>query len=102
MAKIKIGPLYYRVQEVKDLFDGPRKLDGRISYSLTTIQIDSTLGFQARNHTLLHEIVHGVAGQLGFPDLEEELVDRIAFAAYQVIRDNPEFVRLLIRKEKKA
>jgi hypothetical protein len=97
---IRIGPIYFKVDDIHNLFDGNKKLDGRINYTTATIQLDAEMCPQTRNQTLLHEIVHGVATQLGFPALDEDLVDRIAYAAYQVIRDNPEFIKQLLHKER--
>lgn len=97
---IKIGAIHYRVEEIPNLGDDSGKLDGRISHGLARIQIEDDLNPQGKVHTLLHEIVHAVATQLGHPKLDEGLVDAIAYGAYQVLRDNPILVKAIAKPEK--
>jgi hypothetical protein len=97
---IKIGAIYYEVVAVEKLLDEKHsKLDGSVRHARTQISLEVDMNHQATVQTLLHEIVHIVATQLGKQELEEPLVDSIAYAAYQVLRDNPEFVRLVMKKD---
>ena len=61
------------------------------------IEIDGGLETQPRKQTLLHEIVHEILIQAGqnLGDRTEGVVDAVAFGWYQVMRDNPQLVRMI-------
>jgi len=94
---IKVGAIRYAVKTLTSLADHERKLDGRVRHASTQINLDADLNDQATVQTMLHEIVHIVAIQLGHPALEEDIVDAVAYAAYQVLRDNPDLVKIIMK-----
>jgi len=93
--KIKIGALVYDVLRVGDLHRGKKKLDGHISHHSTTIQTEASMNHQANTQVLLHEVIHGILMQ-ACRDVDEETVDVLSFGVYQVMRDNPEFVQMIV------
>lgn len=89
--KVRIGSIDYKVE----LVDTPIVLDykqcnGMIDYTQSKIILDSnTLEQQQLELTLLHEIVHGMLHDRGLEEQSNEpLVDAIAYALHQLIRDN--------------
>lgn len=97
MNSVKIGAIDYTVETVENLQDEEgKKLDGRITYNMTTIRVDSETSPQAFVQILLHEILHGIETQSGRNgEIEEPTIDALAFGIYQVMRDNPELVRMI-------
>lgn len=85
--KLKIGKTTYSVEQ-------PRSLDkkwimGRITYQAKRIEVATHLGgrkrsAKAQQHTLWHEIVHGMLYEAGGPYQNEELVNRVAEMIQQV------------------
>lgn len=98
IAFVKIGAFNYSVEYVSDLRDSSGKLDGRIRHGQTSIQIDADMNHQATAQTLLHEVIHAIATQIGVPNLKEEVVDALAYGVYQVIRENPQLVKMINSK----
>jgi hypothetical protein len=98
VATVKIGPFYYSVEYIPDLRDESGKLDGRIRHSQTRIQIEADLNQQMTAQTLLHEILHAVVSQIAMPSLKEEVIDSLATGVYQVIRENPQLVKMINKK----
>jgi predicted Zn-dependent protease len=94
---IKVGAIRYELKAAPSLADSDLKLDGRVRHHITEINIDADLNHQAAVQTILHELVHIVAIQLGHSALEEDAVDAIAYAAYQVLRDNPDLVKIILK-----
>jgi hypothetical protein len=101
-ASIRIGPIDFAVDVREDLREDDRALDGQIRYGETTIRLHADLAHQAQVQTLLHEVVHGMLTQMGRAKMckDEELVDALAFSLYQVIRDNPDLVRMIMEKKR--
>src|SRR5918996_1281449 len=99
IQSVKVGAIYYDIVLVEKLLDADhnKTLDGRVQHDKTQITLDADLNHQATVQTTLHEIVHIVATQMGKQEIDEELVDAIAYAAYQVLRDNPELVRMIAK-----
>ena len=92
---LKIGAFTFSVTYLPNLTsDDNKKIDGHLWHSKAIIEIDKDLERQPKTQTLLHEIVHEIAIQAG-QDLTEGQVDALAFGWYQVMRDNPELVRMI-------
>ncbi len=94
---LKIGALHYSVVYVKDLKRDEIKLDGHLHHNQTRISLDAGMNHQATTQTLLHETIHAIAAQIGRQELREGIVDALAFGIYQVLRDNPELVRMITK-----
>lgn len=90
LKRVKIGPIVFDVVEEVNLIGENRRLDGRITYAEAKIRLDRDLNKQSMIQTLLHEMVHAVAQQLGRPIEDEDLIDAIAYSVYQVLQDNPD------------
>lgn len=98
-ARVKVGAIIYDIRLVPRLVDSGGKLDGHVSHQQAIIEVEQGMHHQAQVQTLLHELVHTVGTQLGVPRVEEGMVDAIAYAAYQVLRDNPDLVQFIGRQE---
>jgi hypothetical protein len=94
---LKVGAIRYKVEYVHDLKRNEQKLDGHIQHSQTKISLDAGLNHQAMVQTLLHEIVHAIATQIGRQEIREGVVDALAFGVYQVLRDNPALAREILK-----
>ena len=96
--RVKIGAIQYKVEYVKELKspDG-RLLDGHLHHNQTRISLDVDMNPQATTQVLLHEVVHALAAQMGRQNLKEDIVDALAFGFYQVMRDNPELVKMITK-----
>src|SRR5687768_2533391 len=93
---LKIGAIRYSVQYVKDLHRGDHKLDGHIQHGQTKISVEADLSHQAATQTILHETLHAIATQIGRPELlKEPVIDALAFGLFQVLHDNPQFVKMI-------
>lgn len=90
---IKIGAVTYGVKYENNLNDGEHMVYGQINWENHVIRLSEGLqDTQGEYHTLLHEIVHGVAHEYGL-DINEETTDFLASGLHQVIVDNPEMFK---------
>ncbi len=89
--EVHIGGHTYRVKFVKGLADGGEPLSGLCMIDNTTIKIEADLNSQRGFQVFWHEILHAVVDQysLGKGTEEERLVDNLAHATVQLLRDNP-------------
>lgn len=96
---IKIGPFAFTVRYVPKLVnDDDKPVDGYLDHCRTEILLDADLSDDARLSTLVHEIVHEkVEIQCGHDLRDDGLIDAIAFSWIEVLRDNPELVRLIAK-----
>lgn len=87
---VKIGGLIYKVAQVEDLsrLEMVEDLAGMIYYREVEMKIDKDLPPQIANHTLIHEMTHGILQEAGYTEHEEEMADRIGKVLYQVLVDN--------------
>jgi hypothetical protein len=94
---IRIGPIDYEIVYVAGLRDGDLKLDGWFKFPESRILIEEGLSEQARRQILWHEIFHGIFNQFGGlseDKKEETVIDALAYAVMNVLRDNPELSKL--------
>ena len=90
---IRIGWQTFDVVETTSLTgDG---LAGEIRYMENVIRMMPGLGKDFALGVLVHEIVHGVLYAAGIREHDEQLVDVTAQGFIQVVRDNPDLVRLM-------
>lgn len=98
-ASIKIDNITYAIKSVPGLVadDDPNEsLLGCVSYSDAIIKISNQNKDSAVN-TIMHECVHALAFERNIDDLIkdkdlETVVDCVAKAFVQIIRDNPELI----------
>jgi len=95
IEEINIGPIYYEVGFVENLRakDGT-KLDGWIRYDTSEILMDDSLGSQRALHVLWHEIMHGIFEDAAVDQPDEQTVSAVGNRMIELIRDNPELVRV--------
>ena len=100
ITSVRIGAIDYEVEFIEDLRDETGKLDGRIGYSKTKIQLDADMSAQATVQALLHEVIHAITMHMGKPkeSRDESFIDAMAHGFYQVMRDNADLVRMITRK----
>lgn len=87
--KIKIGPIYFEWERVKELrHDDGKRLDGYIRFGPSTIFTDEAMGEQREINVLWHETVHGISDVYG-ADLNEKQTEVLSNGVMDVIRHNP-------------
>jgi hypothetical protein len=99
MANVKVGPFRFEVRDVPKLVnDEDEPVDGYLDHSRTEILLDADLSNDSRLATLIHEIVHEkVEIQCGHNLRDDGLIDAIAFSWIEVMRDNPDLVKLITK-----
>lgn len=60
------------------------------------IQIDSTLGDERKQQTLIHELTHAIFLEAGYKDQEEDMINRVSIVLHQVLQDNPNLLQPLV------
>jgi hypothetical protein len=95
---VKVGAIHYKVSYVPDLKDDGRPLDGQVDHGLAEISIKANLGEQIQVQTILHEVIHAIETQTGrHHELKESMIDALAFGIYQVMRENPQLVKMITK-----
>lgn len=89
---VRIGSVDYTVElsEKPVVFDY-KQCNGLIDFSQSKIVLDAkTLEQQQLEITFLHEVVHGMLHDRNLEEQDnEQLVEALAYALHQLIRDNP-------------
>jgi predicted Zn-dependent protease with MMP-like domain len=91
--RIRIGGVEYAVKmEERIIDDNGRALCGQIDYNTAIIRLEPNIqDEQGKKHTLIHEIMHGIAKHFGLSiNEDEDVIDKLATGMYMVIADNPE------------
>ena len=98
MYSVKIGPFHYNIYysaNVKN--DRGEAVDGYLAHDQNRITIDDGMCQEAKLQVLLHEIIHeGIEIQRG-QDVGEGLIDAIAYCWIEVMRENPDLVRMITK-----
>lgn len=96
-GKIKIGARTYRVRYIDPdpdtVFDRSEDgvILGQIDYRNQIIKLLDGPDMEQMEQALLHEIVHGIAYDLGYSgEHNEREIDLLASALHRLIQDNPE------------
>ena len=102
IKKLKIGPLQYKVVEVKDLRNPMGQAAfGRHQYDTKTIELDKALDPSVKDVILLHEVLHGLMCsqeiELDY-EKEEHVVKNLTHGLASFIKDNPTYIKQLMRK----
>ncbi len=90
---IRINGVDYKIVYTTSLNDGTNVLYGSIDYENSVIELNpNRQEHQRMCTTLWHEILHGIAFNMGLSetmgDNEEKIVDTFARGIYQVLQDN--------------
>ena len=99
--KIKIGNVIYKIVLKRGLKDEDgQEILGQIRYSDGIIELESKQSMDSMIVTLCHEVQHGKCFESNVEDLIKEksletIVDSLAKADIQVIRDNPCYERFI-------
>ncbi len=96
---IRLCGLNYTVDVISELYNPQGKLDGRVQHELNRISIETNMSKQASLLTLLHEIGHIIACQIGKPNVDESLLDALAYQTFQLLVDNPKFTQMFADPE---
>lgn len=90
-SMIRVGPIRYWVQLVRDLHDEANrdKLDGHIAYKEGTIKIEAKGSDQQYRVVAWHEVLHGIAQERLPTQPSEEVIDAFAYGVMQALQDNP-------------
>lgn len=97
---IKIGVIDYKVSYPEVIYEDERfKQLGRIKYDDETIEILKELKGLPQRVSFLHEVIHGIFNNAGQQEAQNEgLIEALSYGFMQVIRDNPEFIKYLMKK----
>jgi len=90
--KVKIGAVTYDINKVKrPIILGSKVCYGAIDYDGLQIELDGRYPEQKLHHTLLHEILHGIAvdRDIELGEREEDIIDSFASGLHTFIVDNP-------------
>lgn len=90
---VRIGSVDYAVElSEKPIVLDYKQCNGLIDFSQSKIVLDSkTLEQQQLEITFLHEVVHGMLHDRNMEEQDnEQLVEALAYALHQLIRDNPD------------
>lgn len=71
---------------------------GHYNYDRRTIAINSSHLLEVQQDTLGHEIVHAIE-DIHKLDLGEEVVDKLGVSLVKVLRDNPQLVEFLTKRD---
>lgn len=96
---IRIGAIDYKVTEREDLHyvndDGKKcALHGDIRWGAAEIRVATEQNEQVKIATLWHEAVHGILNNAGIDDHPEQIVMALGYGLVQLVRDNPELIKL--------
>jgi hypothetical protein len=86
--KVRIGGIFYDVLDIEGLAEGTQRLDGHIQYGPNSISLNANLGSGTRAVVLWHEILHAILTHAGQRQLNESVMDALAYGIAQVVADN--------------
>lgn len=91
---IKVCGLIYTVL-VTEYFkagDDDRNLWGYCDHESQTIYIRESLSEQKKRQVLIHELTHAVLHEAGYPEQDEDMVNRFSIILHQVLQDNQDLM----------
>jgi len=94
--RVKIGGHIYNCK-VNDKITRDTGRLGNSCGNALEIKIDSTIPQQNQQSTLLHEILEQINYRYEL-DLEHDKITILETALYQVMQDNPEVIKFIIKK----
>ena len=97
--KIKVGGFVYSVSELDRIAARARGKWGETDRRAFKIDIDEDCPEPRRQEVLLHEVFHCIfdAWNIKPTDDEERTVEALAMGILTVLKDNPDFVRWLLK-----
>lgn len=88
---VKVGGVTYNVKLVEYLpHEEVGNKWGECDYQRSTIKIWEGLSPEKKEQTFIHELTHAIAHEAGIDEQDEDLINRFALVAYQVVKDNVE------------
>ena len=84
---MKIGIYEYEYQEVENLKENNKKIDGLCEYATLTISVEKKLLPIHKQVTLWHEMLHVISEQYSL-HLNEREVDCLAHGVVGILNDN--------------
>lgn len=97
--KIKIGGTYYDLEFVDGLStpDKVNKVNGKISYQMTKIEIESEISSESILESIIHECMHGLFQHADYkPDDNEHIIKILSNGFIQLFRDNPKLIEMIM------
>ena len=102
VTRLQIGPYSFPVDYVSGLVD-PIKLDesvdGLISVGLHKFTVEADMPSLSQAQTMWHEIIHAFCTMMGRKHFDEGTINALAYFLLDVIRRNPDLVKLCLIKE---
>ena len=89
----------YKVEFYEHL-DKERSATGECNHSRMKIVLDPTFPDSIVEETFLHEVFEAIKIHLGYFDrLPHEMITQLSETLYQVIKDNPEYFSIRVKKD---
>ena len=103
VKQLKIAALHYAVERRPvPITEGEGDLvTGRVVYNTSKLLIANNLCEEVEAYTILHEAMHALFCAAGIRHHDEQLIETLGSYLFDFIRDNPEFVKAIQRKEEK-
>ena len=94
IEKIKIGWREYEI--VIDPIIDANRTHGEIVYQQNRITISPSQSDEETKECLVHEIIHGILYNMGNENVSDEnFINGLTENLYQVIKDNPDFLKYI-------
>lgn len=98
-TQIRVVGKTYTIEYVERVDD--KDSSGESARDTQSIKVKKDQHQESARETLLHEVIHAVEGQLGL-DLKEKQVHGLGVGLFQVLCENPEFVRFITTGRKRG
>lgn len=103
IESVFISPLNYNLicEDAPAYENEPRELSGYIDADTLTIHIKSSLPYERKSVTILHEILHGMLMHSGLnikekdDDFFETIIESLSHSLFSLIRTNPDLIEYL-------
>lgn len=83
--KVNICGIQHEIVECEDSFSADATHFGEIDYKACKIRINKDMAYEAKEETIIHEMIHGILVHLGYSEQsqDEQFVQALANAIYQ-------------------
>ena len=83
--KVNICGIQHEIVECEDSFSADATNFGEIDYKACKIRINKDMAYEAKEETIIHEMIHGILVHLGYSEQsqDEQFVQALANAIYQ-------------------
>ncbi|WP_244905652.1 hypothetical protein [Listeria newyorkensis] len=87
-SEVKVAGVIYNVVEKDLVVVGESAVLGSCDFDKTEIELKTGMSQTRKEQVFIHELTHAILFEAGFTEHDEDLVDRFAIVAHQVLKDN--------------